>query len=132
MNCLKKSACLYFWGLALMLTATTRLHAADAAIKPEAMQKILAELNAYVEDLQKRSGVPGIANGIVAKGKVVLAQGYGVRDIRSAEKVDAQTLFPLASMSKWIAGASVAALVGGKSDPLGRQNLCSRPGDWLF
>jgi CubicO group peptidase (beta-lactamase class C family) len=116
MNCLKKSAGLCLGSLALvLLAASTQLHAAETALKPEAVQKILPELNAYVQDLQKRSNVPGIAIGIVVDGQTVLARGYGVRDIRSSDKVDAQTLFPLASVSKWIAGASVAALVGEKA-----------------
>lgn len=98
------------------------VHAQQNIVQAEAVTKILPAFNAYVEDVRRRSGVPGIAIGIVADGKVVLARGFGVRDVGGKELVDADTVFPLASVSKPITGASVAVLVGegaiGWDDPL--------------
>ncbi|WP_264565193.1 serine hydrolase [Flavobacterium sp. N3904] len=55
--------------------------------------------------------VPGIAVAIVKDGKVVLAKGYGVKSIQTNEKVDANTLFGIASNSKAFTSAALAILV---------------------
>jgi CubicO group peptidase (beta-lactamase class C family) len=47
-----------------------------------------------------------IAVAIVKDGKVVLAKGYGVKSI-TQEKVDANTLFGIASNSKAFTSASL-------------------------
>src|SRR3970040_294443 len=59
----------------------------------------------------KTFNVPGIAVAIVKDGKVVVAKGYGVKSIESKEKVDANTLFGIASNSKAFTSASLAMLV---------------------
>ncbi|MGO4821559.1 MULTISPECIES: serine hydrolase [unclassified Flavobacterium] len=55
--------------------------------------------------------VPGIAVAIIKDGKVVLAEGYGVKSIATKEKVDANTLFGIASNSKAFTSAALAILV---------------------
>jgi len=55
--------------------------------------------------------VPGIAVAIIKDGKVVLAEGYGVKSIDTKEKVDANTLFGIASNSKAFTSAALAMLV---------------------
>lgn len=71
--------------------------------------------NQEVGDLVNRTlksfNVPGIAVAIIKDGKVVLAEGYGVRSINSKEKVDANTLFGIASNSKAFTSAALAMLV---------------------
>jgi CubicO group peptidase (beta-lactamase class C family) len=86
--------------------------ASQRVVSASEVERILPQFDAYVRDILRRSGVPGIAIGIVADGKTVLARGYGVADLREGKPVTADTLFPLASVSKALAGASVAALVG--------------------
>lgn len=55
--------------------------------------------------------VPGIAVAIIKDGKVVLSKGYGVKSIDTKEKVDANTLFGIASNSKAFTSAALAILV---------------------
>jgi len=55
--------------------------------------------------------VPGIAVAIVKDGKVVLAKGYGVKSILTNEKVDANTLYGIASNSKAFTTAALAILI---------------------
>jgi CubicO group peptidase (beta-lactamase class C family) len=55
--------------------------------------------------------VPGIAVAIVKDGKVILAKGYGVKSIQTNEKVDANTLFGIASNSKAFTTAALGILV---------------------
>src|SRR6187431_1062382 len=55
--------------------------------------------------------VPGIAVAIVKDGKVVMSKGYGVKSILTNEKVDANTLYGIASNSKAFTAAALAMLV---------------------
>lgn len=69
------------------------------------------EVDSLVNRTLKTFDVPGIAVGIVKDGKVVLAKGYGVTSIKSGRKVDANTLFAIASNSKSFTTAALAILV---------------------
>lgn len=68
-----------------------------------------------IDDLVNRSmkafNVPGIAVGVVKDGQLIYAKGHGVRSIHSKEKVDANTLFGIASNSKAFTAASLGVLV---------------------
>lgn len=55
--------------------------------------------------------VPGIAVAIVKDGKVIMAKGYGVKSILTNEKVDANTLYGIASNSKAFTSAALAILI---------------------
>lgn len=69
------------------------------------------EVDVLVERTLKAFNVPGIAVGIVKDGKLVLAKGYGVTNIKTKQKVDANTLFGIASNSKSFTSAALALLV---------------------
>lgn len=70
-----------------------------------------SEVDALVEKTLKTFNVPGIAVGIVKDGKIILAKGYGVTNIKTGQKVDANTLFGIASNSKSFTSAALAILV---------------------
>jgi CubicO group peptidase (beta-lactamase class C family) len=70
-----------------------------------------AQVDELVNRTIKTFNVPGIAVAIVKDGKVVLAEGYGVKSIDTQEKVDANTLFGIASNSKAFTSAALAMLV---------------------
>jgi CubicO group peptidase (beta-lactamase class C family) len=72
------------------------------------------QLDQLVENTLKTFNVPGIAVAIVKDGKVVLSKGYGVKSILTKEKVDANTLFGIASNSKAFTTAALAMLVDEK------------------
>ncbi|MBX9887542.1 MAG: serine hydrolase [Flavobacteriaceae bacterium] len=69
------------------------------------------QVDALVNKTLTAFNVPGIAVGIVKDGKLVLAKGYGVKSIETNEKVDANTLFGIASNSKAFTSAALAILV---------------------
>ncbi len=69
------------------------------------------DLNAYIEQVLKSFEVPGLAAAIVKDGKVVLAKGYGVRALGAPEKVDAHTLFGIASNTKAFTATALSLLV---------------------
>jgi len=55
--------------------------------------------------------VPGMAIGIVKGDEILLAEGYGIRELGEPETVDAETLFKIASNSKAFTTAALATLV---------------------
>jgi CubicO group peptidase (beta-lactamase class C family) len=69
------------------------------------------EVDVLVENTLKTFNVPGIAVGIVKDGKLVLAKGYGVANSKTQQKVDANTLFGIASNSKAFTASVLAILV---------------------
>src|SRR5579862_3471055 len=64
-----------------------------------------------VERTLREFDVPGIAVAVVKDGKVVLAEGYGVRKLGGTEPVTAQSLFRIASNTKAFTTAALAMLV---------------------
>lgn len=68
----------------------------------------IGKLDGLVDELMKGSGIPGMAVAVVHGGKTLYAKGFGVKDVRSGDKVDAETVFQLASLSKPV-GATVVA-----------------------
>ncbi|MBK8147428.1 MAG: serine hydrolase [Acidobacteria bacterium] len=74
----------------------------------------LAEIDAYAEKTRAEWNVPGVAVAIVKDDRVIFAKGYGVRDINKPDKVDADTLFAIASNSKAFTAASIAMLIAEK------------------
>jgi CubicO group peptidase (beta-lactamase class C family) len=76
------------------------------------INKTLGMLDGIINDVLTRTGVPGMAVGVVYQDKVVYAKGFGVRETGKAGAVDPDTVFQLASLSKPIASTIVAKLVG--------------------
>ena len=74
----------------------------------------IAELSRFVETAVKNTGVPGVAIGLIENGKVVFADGFGVRELGSDQKVDANTLFMIASNTKAMTTLMLAKLVDEK------------------
>jgi CubicO group peptidase (beta-lactamase class C family) len=71
----------------------------------------LGRLDAYFAAARADWDVPGFAVAIVKDDSVVLARGYGVREIGKREPVDDHTLFAIASNSKAFTAAALARLV---------------------
>ena len=77
-------------------------------------QKVSApppNLDAYVQEVLRSFEVPGIALTIVKDGQVVVAKGYGVKQLGKAEAVDPNTLFGIASNTKAFTGTALGMLV---------------------
>ncbi len=74
-------------------------------------QARIAELGRFVEQGQKELGIPGVALGLVQDGKVVFADGFGVKELGGAEKPDGDTLFMVASNTKAMTTLLLARLV---------------------
>ncbi|OBG18849.1 serine hydrolase [Mycobacterium sp. 852002-51057_SCH5723018] len=82
------------------------------AIPAGRLDDAIAKVDGLVGDLMKSSGIPGMAVAVVHGGKTMYAKGFGVRDASRGDKpdnkVDADTVFQLASVSKSVGAAVVA------------------------
>lgn len=95
---------------ALALSAAVAIALGAAAPAP-AQTAPPAGLDAYVEQAMRDWGVPGLAIAIVKNDSVVLARGYGVREVGKPATVDAHTLFAIGSNTKAFTSALVGLLV---------------------
>lgn len=103
-------------GCCALLALTAPVLSQTAAPAPAAMETqpglpaSLQDFSAYVDSARKQFDVPGIAVAIVKDGKVVLEEGYGVRELGKPEKVDARTRFAIASNTKAFTAAALQML----------------------
>ena len=72
------------------------------------IDQAVAKLDGLADALMRDTGIPGMAVAVVHDEKMVYAKGFGVADVHTGAKVDADTVFQLASMSKSV-GATVVA-----------------------
>ena len=103
----------------LLLTGAGGAHAAPTA---DSVDNAVSQLNTLVPQLMARTGVPGVAVSVVVGGKTVFAKGFGVRKIGAAGRVDADTVFQLASVSKSISATVMAGQMPG--------SVANRSMDW--
>ena len=95
------------FGAAIALLCLAITPAAQAAA-PDA--KSLAEVDRIFADWRLSAHVPGLVYGIVADGKLVHVKGLGVQDLDSGRKVNADSLFRIASMSKAFTALAILKL----------------------
>lgn len=69
------------------------------------------QIDALAERSLKAFNVPGIAVAVIKDGKVIHSKGYGVRSLKTQEKVDENTLFGIASNSKAFTAAALGMLI---------------------
>lgn len=69
------------------------------------------DIRATAEEALSAFNIPGLAVVAVKDGEVILAEGFGVRDIGNGEPVNADTLFGVASHTKAFTAAALATLV---------------------
>ena len=83
-----------------------------AGKKANTLDKVrITELGLFVEQGRKELGVPGVALGLVQNGKVIFADGFGMKELGGSEKPDGDTLFMVASNTKAMTTLMLAKLV---------------------
>jgi CubicO group peptidase (beta-lactamase class C family) len=83
-------------------------------IPPQRIPAAVAKLDSIIKNVMARTGVPGLAAAVVQGGNLLYAKGFGVRDVNSPARVNASTVFHLASVSKPLSSTVVAGVVGQK------------------
>lgn len=99
---------------ALSLAAFCGLTTTSALAETLTRDKVLSaipQVETLAQSIIASGGVPGLAVAIVYKDEVVYQKGFGVREAEKPGRVDANTVFQLASLSKPISATVVAAVV---------------------
>jgi len=87
------------------------------APSPKQLQAAVQKIRTNIETSMKIWETPGLAVGIVKDGKVILAEGFGKRDIEKSLPVTAKTRFILGSTTKAFTTMAMGILVDdGKLD----------------
>jgi len=97
----------------LLLLACAALFSAGTGLAQGPDPKVRA-IDALVEKNRAEWNIPGMSVAVVKDGKVLLAKGYGVREMGKPEAVDENTLFAIASNSKAFTTAMLAMLIDEK------------------
>jgi CubicO group peptidase (beta-lactamase class C family) len=71
----------------------------------------LKGFDSYMEQVLKDWNAPGVAVGIIIKGELVYAKGFGYRDLEKKLPVTPKTLFPIASNTKLFTTVAMGVLV---------------------
>jgi CubicO group peptidase (beta-lactamase class C family) len=71
---------------------------------------ITDSLPIYMQREMAAWNIPGAAVAVVKDGKVIVSQGYGVKEQGQTDKVDTETLFQIASCSKAFTATAIAML----------------------
>lgn len=89
-------------------TLPSPAEASAISMTPASVQQAVAQLDGIAAGVMAHSRIPGMSIAVVHGGKTLYAKGFGVRKAGDAARVDADTVFQLASLSKPI-GATVIA-----------------------
>ncbi|OEJ31251.1 serine hydrolase [Streptomyces subrutilus] len=108
-------------GAALLLaTAGTSAPSPPPAPQPAlgdaAVAKAVARLDTTVQDMMRRTGVPGVSVAVVHDDKVVHLKGFGVRRTGESAAVGTDTVFQIASLSKPVSSTVVAGTLTGPDE----------------
>lgn len=96
----------------LALAATVALALpVPAAAAPDSSATFPAELDAWVAGVVRDWELPGAAIAVVVEGRLVTARGYGVREQGRPGRVDGNTIFDVASITKSFTAAAIGILV---------------------
>jgi CubicO group peptidase (beta-lactamase class C family) len=98
----KTFAAVLLWLIALPIGVVTA-QGTDAAASNKGINAILSAVTKPDE--------PGLAAVVKKDGRVIFEQGYGVRKLGTAEKIDAETNFRLASVTKQFTAMAIMLLV---------------------
>ena len=81
------------------------------AARAQPAREPLGDLDAYVERVLADWEVPGLSLAVVKNDQVIVAKGYGKRELGKDARVDAETLFGIGSCSKAFAAATLGVLI---------------------
>lgn len=71
----------------------------------------VSQLDRIAEEMMSRSGLPGMAIAVVYNDRLLYSKGFGIRQIGSPYRIDADTVFQIASVSKSIGATAIAKAV---------------------
>jgi CubicO group peptidase (beta-lactamase class C family) len=88
-----------------------RIRRVEAGLLPPVVLKGQPLRTAKLEDRMRELKIPGVSVAVFDNGKIEWTRGWGVADATSGQKVEPDTRFQAASLSKPVAAAAALALV---------------------
>jgi len=80
-------------------------------IKNPVLDSFVEEFEEFANQMFKNSKAPGAAIAVVKNGKIVFADGFGIKAIGTNDSIDIHTAFRIASVSKTFAGVLTSKMV---------------------
>ncbi len=78
---------------------------------------LISRLERIIPDLMKKGHIPGLSIAVIQDGKILWAEGFGIKNTKTGEPVDKDTVFEAASLTKPFFAYMVMKLVeSGKLD----------------
>ena len=103
----------YFWlTILLSFSSSAQVCSVKAVSQSHDLAASIRQTEQYLKCLQRETKTPGLAMAIVYKDQVKLLEGYGVRKVGTSQKVNEDTIFEIASLSKPMSSTVIASLVG--------------------
>lgn len=93
---------------AFMLAGAVPVAAQEAA--PQALDRIIPEIDALFAGYQAEQHIPGLVYGVVKDGKLAYVKGIGVQNIDDKRAITPDSLFRIASMTKAFTALSILKL----------------------
>lgn len=109
-QCVRKITHCWLCGLAAFLTVIPQQNVAAQQRTPPT-ERFPAELDRYIAKVLADGGIPGLAVAVVRNDSVLVAKGYGVRELGRPGLVDENTVFDIASLAKSFTATAAAILV---------------------
>jgi len=69
-------------------------------ISENQIEYAISKVDDIAQDLMQKTGLPGMSIAVAHNDKLIYAKGFGVRELGKYPKVDENTVFQLASLSK--------------------------------
>ncbi|MDA1229522.1 MAG: serine hydrolase [Planctomycetota bacterium] len=91
-------------------TGNAQTEVDQAVVGQTAIAPDISQLASVIEKARADWNVPGLCVAIVKDGQVVLAEGFGVRELGKPDVVDSDTVFAIASNTKAFTAAAMAIL----------------------
>ena len=98
-------------GCAMAFAALVPVAAQAQAVARDKVTAALPKFEDLAQQVVADGGVPGLAVAVVHRDEVVYLKGFGVREMGKPDRVDADTVFQIASFAKPVSATIVAALV---------------------
>jgi CubicO group peptidase (beta-lactamase class C family) len=83
----------------------------EPAASRSVVNPALRTIDAKIESELQRTGTPGAAFVVVRDGRIIHARGYGLADVESRRPADADTPWPIASITKVLTATAAMQLV---------------------
>ncbi|MBD0401506.1 serine hydrolase [Flammeovirga sp. EKP202] len=89
--------------LSILSLVFLNVHAQDISLQTKIDSIVTSNMELYM--------IPGISIGVVSNGSILYTKGYGVKEVHTTQKIESQSVFHTASVSKLLTAQAIMLLV---------------------